>query len=91
MTRLLFTILVCGVTSSPATAQNKASQTLSGLSEDQRNETFTYLLRDNNVKCDQVIHTLFNGRYVEAGCVGSAVPRPKFVLAQYFTGSKGRY
>jgi hypothetical protein len=61
MIRLLFTILVCGVTSSQATAQNKVSQTLLGLSENQRNESFTYLLRDNNVKCDQVIRTLFNG------------------------------
>jgi hypothetical protein len=35
------------------------------LNEDQRNETFTYLLRDNNAKCDRVIRTLFNGSTVE--------------------------
>ncbi len=60
--RLLFIIiLVCALTSSQATAQNKVSQTLLGLSEDERNETFTHLLRDNNVKCDRVTRTLFNG------------------------------
>jgi hypothetical protein len=61
MIRLLFTFLVCAVTSLQATAQNKVSQTLLGLSEDRRNETFTRLLQDNNVKCDRVIRTLFNG------------------------------
>jgi hypothetical protein len=61
MIRLLFTILVCAVASSQATAQNNVSQTLLGLSDEQRNETFTYLLRDNNAKCDRVIRTLFNG------------------------------
>jgi hypothetical protein len=61
MIRLLFTILVCAVTSSQATAQNNVSQTLLGLSDEQRNETFTYLLRDSNAKCDRVIRTLFNG------------------------------
>src|SRR5262245_14114599 len=61
MIRLLFSILICVVTSSQATAQNKVSQELFGLSEDERNETFTNLLRDGNVKCDRVIRTLFNG------------------------------
>jgi hypothetical protein len=61
MIRPLFAILVCVVTSSQATAQNKVSQALLGLSEDERNETFTDLLRDGNVKCDRVTHTLFNG------------------------------
>src|SRR6266404_8966129 len=65
MKRVLFTILVWTVTSSQATAQNKVSQTLSGLSDDQRNETFTYVLRDNNAKCDRVIRTLFSGATVE--------------------------
>jgi hypothetical protein len=65
MIRLLFTILVCAVTSSQATAQNKVSQTLLGLSDDQRNETFTRLLRDNSAKCDRVIRTLFSGATVE--------------------------
>src|SRR5262249_9797503 len=38
---------------------------LLGLNEDQRNETFTHLLRDNSAKCDRVIRTLFNGASVE--------------------------
>ena len=65
MIRLLFTFLVCAVTASQAAAQNNVSQTLFGLSEDQRNETFTRLLQDNNAKCDLVIRTLFNGASVE--------------------------
>jgi hypothetical protein len=44
MIRLLLTFLVCAVTASQAAAQNNVSQTLFGLSEDQRNETFTRLL-----------------------------------------------
>src|SRR5260370_17336089 len=65
MMRLLLTFLVCAVTASQAAAQNSVSQTLFGLSEDQRNETFTRLLQDNNAKCDLVIRTLFNGASVE--------------------------
>ena len=61
MIRLLFTALLCVLASSQARAQNWVSQTLLGLNEDQRNETFTYLLRDSNAKCDRVIRTLFNG------------------------------
>jgi hypothetical protein len=61
MIRLLFTILVCAVASSQATAQNNVSQTLLGLSDEQRNETFTYLLQDSDAKCDRVIRTLFHG------------------------------
>lgn len=59
--RLLFTILLCAVTSPQATAQNNVSRTLFGLGEDQRNETFTRLLQDNNAKCDRVLRTLFVG------------------------------
>jgi hypothetical protein len=47
--------------SQATTAQNNVSQTLLGLSDEQRNETFTYLLQDSNAKCDRVIRTLFNG------------------------------
>ena len=61
MIRPLFTVLVCAVATSQAAAQNNVSQTLFGLGEDQRNETFTRLLRDNSAKCDRVIRTLFNG------------------------------
>src|SRR5215831_17873644 len=64
MIRLLFTALLCALASSQATAQNRVSQALLGLDEDQRNETFTYLLRDS-AKCDRVIRTLFNGSTVE--------------------------
>ena len=65
MIRLLFIVLVCAVAASQAAAQNNVSQTLFGLGEDQRNETFTRLLRDNSAKCDRVIRTLFNGASVE--------------------------
>jgi hypothetical protein len=53
MIRLLFTALLCALTSSQATAQNWVSEALLGLNEDQRNETFTYLLQDSNAKCDR--------------------------------------
>jgi hypothetical protein len=65
MIRLLFTALLCVLASSQATAQNWLSQALLELNEDQRNETFTYLLRDGNAKCDRVIRTLFIGSTVE--------------------------
>jgi|SRR5215467_1217503 len=65
MIRLLFIVLVWAVVASQATAQNNVSQTLLGLGGDQRNETFTRLLRDNSAKCDRVIRTLFNGTSVE--------------------------
>jgi hypothetical protein len=65
MIRPLCTALLCVLASSQATAQNWLSQTLLGLNEDQRNETFTYLLQDSNAKCDQVIRTLFNGSTVK--------------------------
>ena len=61
MIRLLFVILLCGLASSRALAQNDASQGLLALSEDDRNAALTYLLRGNNEKCDRVIRTLFNG------------------------------
>ena len=65
MKRLLFTALLCALASSQATAQNWVSEALLGLNEDQRNETFTHLLRDGNAKCDWVIRTLFIGSTVE--------------------------
>jgi hypothetical protein len=48
MIRLLFTALLCALTSSQATAQNWVSEALLGLNEDQRNETFTYLFAMRN-------------------------------------------
>src|SRR5215831_11284767 len=65
MIRLLLTALLCALASSQATAQNWLSQTLLGLNEDERNETFTYLLQDSNAKCDRVVRTLFIGSTVE--------------------------
>jgi hypothetical protein len=64
-TRLLFTVVVCAVISSQAIAQNRVSQRLLELSEDERNEAFTHLLHDNHVQCDMVVRTLFNGATVE--------------------------
>jgi hypothetical protein len=61
MIRLLFAILLCAVASSQATAQNKPSQMLLALSEDERNAAVTRLLRESNEKCDRVIRTLFTG------------------------------
>jgi hypothetical protein len=58
MLRLFFTAVVCALTLLPAGAQNKISETLLGLGEEERNEAFTDLLRDADVKCDRVIRTL---------------------------------
>jgi hypothetical protein len=59
--RPLFVILLCALASSQATAQNKASQMLLSLSEDQRNVAVTRRVQGANEQCDQVIRTLFNG------------------------------
>jgi hypothetical protein len=61
MIRLLIAILLGAVISSQAPAQNRASQTLLALNEDERNTAVTRLLRESNEKCDQVIRTLFIG------------------------------
>ena len=61
MIRLLLVILLCGLASSRALAQNDASQGLLALSEDDRNAALTYLLRGSSEKCDRVVRTLFNG------------------------------
>jgi len=59
--RSLLVILLCALASSQAPAQNKASQMLLSLSEDQRNAAVTRLVQGGNEQCDQVIRTLFNG------------------------------
>jgi hypothetical protein len=70
MTRLLFTVLLCALASSQATAQNWVSQTLLGLDEDRRNETFTYLLRDSNAKRGQESGDfLFTGKHGDGQCI----------------------
>jgi hypothetical protein len=61
MVRVLFAILLCVLASSQAPAQNDTSQMLLALSEDERNGTFTHLLRERNEKCDRVIRTFFGG------------------------------
>jgi hypothetical protein len=61
MIRLLFVILWCVLASSPAPAQNDASEILLALSEVERNAAFMHLLQGSNEKCDRVIRTLFNG------------------------------
>lgn len=61
MIRLLLTTVFRALTSLQAGAQNKVSETLLSLGEQERNEAFTDLLRDGDVKCDRVIRTLFNG------------------------------
>jgi hypothetical protein len=43
----------------PGFAQNKISQELLVLTEDQRNLAFTRLLQASDMNCDQVIRTLF--------------------------------
>jgi hypothetical protein len=53
MIRLLIAILLGAVISSQAPAQNRASQTLLALNEDERNTAVTRLLRESNEKCDQ--------------------------------------
>jgi hypothetical protein len=57
----LFVILVCALASPHAIAQNKASQMLLSLSEDQGNGAVTRLVQGSNEQCDQVIRTLFKG------------------------------
>jgi hypothetical protein len=60
MTWVLFTMLLCAVGPTQASAQ-KISQQLLELDEDQRNAAFTRMLWDTERKCDHVIRTLFNG------------------------------
>jgi hypothetical protein len=59
--RLLFTILLCALSTAQASAQNVASQMLLMLSEGERNAAVTRLLQTSNEKCDEVIRTLFKG------------------------------
>jgi hypothetical protein len=54
-------MLLCAFGTAQASAQNEVSQELLELSEDQRNAAFTRLLRASDLKCDQVVRTLFAG------------------------------
>ena len=58
---VLFTMLLCAVGPTQASAQNEISQQLLELDQDQRNAAFTRMLWDTKRKCDHVIRTLFNG------------------------------
>jgi hypothetical protein len=61
MTRLLFATLLCALGTTQASAQNVVSQRLLELDDDERNASFTLMLKDSDRRCDQVIRTLFNG------------------------------
>jgi hypothetical protein len=58
------TMLLCALGMTQTSAQSEFSQQLLELDEDERNMTFTLLLRGNNQKCDQVIRTLFKGAFL---------------------------
>src|SRR3954452_5767553 len=61
MTRLLFATLLCALSTTQASAQTVVSQGLLELDDDERNTSFTLMLRDSDRRCDQVIRTLFTG------------------------------
>jgi hypothetical protein len=61
MTRLAFATLLCALGITQASAQTVVSQGLLELDDEERNASFTLLLRDSDRRCDQVIRTLFTG------------------------------
>jgi len=61
MTRLLVATLLCALGTTQASAQTVVSQGLLELGYNERNASFTLLLRDSDRRCDQVIRTLFTG------------------------------
>src|SRR6476646_5379290 len=61
MTRLAFATLLCALGTTQASAQTVVSQGLLELDDDERNASFTLMLRDSDRRCDQVIRTLFTG------------------------------
>ena len=61
MTRLLLATLLCALGITQASAQTVVSQGLLELGYNERNASFTLLLRDSDRRCDQVIRTLFTG------------------------------
>jgi hypothetical protein len=61
MTRLLSATLLCALWTTQASAQNVVSQELLDLDDDERNASFTLMLKESDRRCDQVIRTLFNG------------------------------
>ena len=61
MTRLLLATLLCALGTTQASSQNVVSQGLLELNDEERNASFTLLLRDSDRRCDQVMRTLFTG------------------------------
>jgi len=61
MTRLLFAMLLCALGNTQASAQTVVSQGLLELDDDERNASFTIMLRDSDRRCDRVVRTLFTG------------------------------
>jgi hypothetical protein len=61
VTRLLFATLLCALGTTQASAQNVVSQGLLELDDDERNASFTLILKESDRRCDQVIRTLFTG------------------------------
>ena len=57
MTRLLFATLLCALGTTQASAQTVVSQGLLELDDDERNASFTLILRDSDRRCGQVIRT----------------------------------
>ena len=61
MTRLLLATLLCALGTTQASAQNVVTQGLLDLDDDERNASFTLILKESDRRCDQVIRTLFTG------------------------------
>ena len=61
MTRLLLATLLCALGTTQPSAQNVVSQGLLDLDDDERNASFTLILKESDRRCDQVIRTLFTG------------------------------
>ena len=61
MTRLLFATLLCALGTTQASAQSVVSQGLLELDDEERNASFTLILKESDRRCDQVIRTLFTG------------------------------
>lgn len=61
MTRLLLATLLCALGITQSSAQTAVSQGLLDLEDDERNASFTLMLKDSDRRCDQVIRTLFTG------------------------------
>jgi len=61
VTRLLLAALLCALGTTQTSAQNVVSQGLLDLDDDERNASFTLILKESDRRCDQVIRTLFTG------------------------------